>query len=98
MLSFVDLFPLIYNQIRPLLDQIKQSIMIEVNYTGQFENLLHSHLDWRPNFRIHPLSGETPTHSSIIPKIKQIIDTPEPVLKKKPVTYLGYQSEGATAR
>jgi 2-oxoglutarate ferredoxin oxidoreductase subunit alpha len=98
MLSFVDLFPLPYNQIRPLLDQIKQSIMIEVNYTGQFENLLHSHLDWRPKFTIHPLSGETPTHSSIIPKIKQIIDTPEPVLKKKPVTYLGYQSEGATAR
>jgi 2-oxoglutarate ferredoxin oxidoreductase subunit alpha len=98
MLSFVDIFPLPYDQIRPLLDQINQSILIEVNFTGQFENLLHLHLDWRPNFNIHPLSGETPTHSSLIPKIMEILEGQIPQSKRKSVSYLGYQSEGATAR
>ncbi len=72
-LSFVDLHPLPFNKIKPYLEKIKHSILIEVNYTGQFEKLLHEHLDWRPDEAIHPLSGETPTHDSIIQDINNIL-------------------------
>jgi 2-oxoglutarate ferredoxin oxidoreductase subunit alpha len=74
MLSFADLFPLPYKKIQPLLTDIKHSIMYEVNWTGQLENLIHHHLDWRADNRIHPLSGETPTSSSIINEIKECFD------------------------
>ena len=47
--------------------------MIEVNYTGQFENLLKLECDWKIDYRIHPLSGETPTSSSLIPEILEVI-------------------------
>ncbi len=47
--------------------------MIEVNYTGQFENLLKLECNWEIDYRIHPLSGETPTSSSLIPEILKVI-------------------------
>jgi pyruvate/2-oxoacid:ferredoxin oxidoreductase alpha subunit len=72
MLSFFDLFPLPYQKIQSYLDKIQNSLMIEVNYTGQLENLLHSHLNWRPDNRIHPLSGENPTPSYILTEIEKL--------------------------
>lgn len=75
MLSFVDLFPLPDEKIRPFLTDIRHAILYEVNYTGQLENLIHQHLDWRPDDRVHPLSGETPTPSSIFQEIRELIDS-----------------------
>jgi 2-oxoglutarate ferredoxin oxidoreductase subunit alpha len=72
MLSFFDLFPLPYQKIQSYFDKIQNSLIIEVNYTGQLENLLHSHLNWRPNNRIHPLSGENPTPSYILTEIEKL--------------------------
>ena len=73
MFSFVDLSPFPYNKIRPIIDRLRYSIIYEVNYTGQLENLIHKHLDWRPNDRIHSLSGENPTPSSIISEIRELL-------------------------
>jgi pyruvate/2-oxoacid:ferredoxin oxidoreductase alpha subunit len=73
-LSFVDLHPLPYNKIKPYIEKIQHSIIIEVNYPGQFEKLLHEHLDWKPNDVIHPLSGETPTHDSIIKDLNKVLE------------------------
>ncbi len=74
MFSFVDLSPFPYNKIRPIIDRLRYSIIFEVNYTGQLENLIHKHLDWRPNDRIHSLSGENPTPSSIINEIRELLN------------------------
>ncbi|MHA2503292.1 MAG: 2-oxoacid:acceptor oxidoreductase subunit alpha, partial [Candidatus Kariarchaeaceae archaeon] len=57
MLSFADIYPLPFEKVSPYLEEINTSIMIEVNYTGQLENLIHQHLNWRPDYTIHPLSG-----------------------------------------
>ncbi|MHA2251153.1 MAG: 2-oxoacid:acceptor oxidoreductase subunit alpha [Candidatus Kariarchaeaceae archaeon] len=99
MLSFVDLFPLPYSKIKPLLTKIKHSIMFEVNFTGQFEGLLHQHLDWKADERIHPLTGENPTASSIISDIQNIIkfDLEQAVELKSSFEYYS-GDEGATAR
>ena len=72
-LSFVDLHPLPFDEIQPYIDKIKHSIIIEVNYAGQFEILLHEHLGLRPDEAIHPLSGETPTHDTIVKEIKNLV-------------------------
>jgi 2-oxoglutarate ferredoxin oxidoreductase subunit alpha len=77
MLSFVDLFPLPYLKIKPILSKVKHSIFFEVNYTGQLENLIHSHLGWRPDHRIHSLSGETPTPSYILKEIDKLFKSLE---------------------
>ena len=71
--SFADIYPLSVHKIIPVLEKIQNSIMIEVNYTGQFENLLKLECDWKIDYRIHPLSGETPTSSSLIPEILEVI-------------------------
>ncbi|MFW9853939.1 MAG: 2-oxoacid:acceptor oxidoreductase subunit alpha [Candidatus Thorarchaeota archaeon] len=74
-LSFVDLFPLPYKKIKPFLANIHHAVLYEVNYTGQLENLIHQYLDWRPDERVHPLSGETPTPSGIFQEIRELIDS-----------------------
>ena len=66
--SFADIYPLSVDKIIPVLEKVQKSIMIEVNYTGQFENLLKLECNWEIDYRIHPLSGETPTSSSLIPE------------------------------
>ncbi|MHA1977338.1 MAG: 2-oxoacid:acceptor oxidoreductase subunit alpha [Candidatus Hodarchaeales archaeon] len=70
MLSFFDLFPLPSQKIHPFLKKIKHSIFFEVNYTGQLENVIHSHLNWKADARIHSLSGETPTPSYILKELE----------------------------
>lgn len=72
--SFADLFPLPYEKIIPILDQINTSIMIEVNTTGQFESLIHEHTGWRPDYRIHPVDGETPTPSQLTGWIRKVLE------------------------
>ncbi|NDB28179.1 2-oxoacid:acceptor oxidoreductase subunit alpha [archaeon] len=71
--SFADIYPLSVDKIIPVLEKVQKSIMIEVNYTGQFENLLKLECNWEIDYRIHPLSGETPTSSSLIPEILKVI-------------------------
>jgi 2-oxoglutarate ferredoxin oxidoreductase subunit alpha len=99
MLSFVDIFPLPHEKIKSLLEKINFGIMIEVNYTGQFEDLLHNYLDWRPHARIHPLSGETPTPSSIISQLNHILQS-QGLFEKDSQPYVSsyYTDEGTTAR
>jgi len=72
LLAFAEIYPLPVEKVSALLAQIKTGIMIEVNYTGQFEDLLHVHCDWQADYRIHPLSGETPSASSLLREIKQL--------------------------
>ncbi|MHA2097372.1 MAG: 2-oxoacid:acceptor oxidoreductase subunit alpha, partial [Candidatus Kariarchaeaceae archaeon] len=73
MLSFVDMFPFPYDEAKPIFKLINYGIMYEVNYTGQFENLIHHHLDWKADARIHPLNGETPTPDSIIEELHNTV-------------------------
>lgn len=73
LLSFSELFPLPYSKIRELLGKVNHSIMFEVNYTGQFENLIHHHLGWRADDRIHPLKGDTPTPDLILRHIQKLL-------------------------
>jgi 2-oxoglutarate ferredoxin oxidoreductase subunit alpha len=85
MLSFVDMFPFPHNKARQLFEKINYGIMYEVNYTGQFENLIHHHLDWKPDTRIHPLDGETPTPDMIITKLYNIIKIKEPAIESEKI-------------
>lgn len=73
-LSFKDLYPLPVNKIIPELKKIKTGIMLEVNHTSQFEQLLFIHTNWRPFSNIHIMSGETPTANEIIPRLEVIIE------------------------
>ena len=68
-LSFSDIYPFPTEKIEPLLRSIKTGVMIEVNYSGQFEELIYLNTGWKPDYRIHPLSGETPTPSSLYREI-----------------------------
>ena len=77
MLSFVDLFPFPFEKFLPFIKNIKTSIMFEVNYTGQLENLIHHHTDWKPTHSIRPLHGETPTPSSITLEITELLNQEE---------------------
>ena len=73
-LSFKDLYPLPISKIIPELQKIKHGIMVEVNHTSQFEQLLFINTHWRPFENIHLLNGETPTAKELIPKLLEIID------------------------
>lgn len=73
MISFVDLYPFPFSKVRKYFERIKFGIMFEVNYTGQFEQLIYQHLAWKPNKHIHPLSGENPTPESILESITTIL-------------------------
>ena len=47
--------------------KIKYAIIIEVNFTGQFEALLRKETEWNPQGKsIHPLTGEVPTKKYLI--------------------------------
>ena len=72
MLSFAELFPLPTNKILPLLNLIKTAVMIEVNYTGQFEQLIYQECGWKPKYRIHPLTGESPSADSLLQELKKL--------------------------
>ena len=41
--------------------------MVEVNHTAQFEQLLFTYTNWRPQANVHILSGETPTAHELVP-------------------------------
>ncbi len=77
-LSFKDIYPLPVNKIIPELQKIKTGIMIEVNHTSQFEQLLFTHTNWRPFDNIHLMSGETPTAHEIIPRCLSIMNLSTP--------------------
>ncbi|MDH5647610.1 MAG: 2-oxoacid:acceptor oxidoreductase subunit alpha, partial [Candidatus Heimdallarchaeota archaeon] len=71
-LSFSNLFPIPIQLTKEKLQQIKYSIMFEINYTNQFEQLLYLYVDWKVNNRIKHLNGETSTPNLIIKKIFQL--------------------------
>lgn len=73
-LSFKDLYPLPVSKIIPELQKIRTGIMVEVNHTGQFEQLLFTHTNWRPFDNIHLMNGETPTAHEIVPKCLAIME------------------------
>ena len=72
LLSFKDIHPLPIDKIIPELQKIKTGIMIEVNFTSQFEQLLFNNTHWRPFDNIHLMSGETPTANELIPQCLKI--------------------------
>ena len=69
LLSFKDIYPLPIKKIIPELQKIRTGIMIELNHTSQFEQLLFTHTNWRPANNIHFMSGETPTANELIPEL-----------------------------
>ncbi|MCY3410684.1 MAG: 2-oxoacid:acceptor oxidoreductase subunit alpha [Candidatus Heimdallarchaeota archaeon] len=73
MLCFSEIFPLPYQKIKGLLEETGTTIFFEVNFTGQFENLIHQHLNWKADYRLHPLSGETQTADIIIKDLRQLM-------------------------
>ena len=72
MLSFSDLYPLPVEKIEPFLDAINTAVMIEVNYSGQLEQLLYQHTGWKPDHHIHPLTGETPTATTLLRELQDL--------------------------
>ncbi len=91
MLSFAEMFPFPYDEARPIFQKIKYGIMFEVNYTGQFESLIHHHLDWKPKARINPIGGETPTPDMIITELYKIVKIKEPASEKERMGAWTYQ-------
>ena len=66
-LSFVDIHPLPVVKVKKELEKIKYGIVVEINYTGQFEALLKNETEWIPQGKsIHPLTGEAPTKKYLI--------------------------------
>ena len=66
-LAFRDMFPLPEKKVLLELNKIKHGIMLEVNYTGQLQDLLYLRTGWKPQgTSIHPITGEAPTRKIII--------------------------------
>ena len=66
-LAFRDMFPLPEKKVLLELNKIKYGIMLEVNYTGQLQDLLYLRTGWKPQGKsIHPISGEAPTRKNIV--------------------------------
>jgi 2-oxoglutarate ferredoxin oxidoreductase subunit alpha len=66
-LSFVDLHPLPVKKVTKELEIVNYGIIVEVNFTGQFEALLNIETNWKPHGKsIHPLTGEAPTSKYLL--------------------------------
>ncbi|MFV2015643.1 MAG: hypothetical protein ACC656_09465, partial [Candidatus Heimdallarchaeota archaeon] len=69
LLSFKDLYPFPSHLTIPELKKIKKGIIIECNFTGQFEKILYLNTGWRPLDSLRFISGETPTGYEIVMEI-----------------------------
>ncbi|MHA2278771.1 MAG: hypothetical protein ACXAC2_23580, partial [Candidatus Kariarchaeaceae archaeon] len=66
-LSFVDLHPLPVDKVIKELEKVNYGIVVEVNFTGQFETLLYIETSWKPHGKsIHPLTGEALTSKYLL--------------------------------
>ncbi len=79
-LIFTNMFPLPVEKVKTELNKIKKSIIVEINYTGQLEQLLFTYTGWRPNGIIRHIDGELLTRTRMVKFMKNmVIDGIEPL-------------------
>lgn len=70
-LTFSDLFPLSKSKLEPELKKIQHGVMVEMNFTGQFETLICNVTGWKPQgTSIRILDGEPPSAKYLIEELK----------------------------
>ena len=72
-IEFTDLYPLDADRVRALLEGESFTLMIEGNYTGQFERLLRAETGWFPHDRLHKYDGEPFWPEEIAAKVKEAL-------------------------
>ncbi len=72
LLSFSDMFPLPVEKIKRELTKIKTGVIVEINYTGQLEQLLRLYVDYSPNGHIRHIDGEVLTRTRLLQYLKEL--------------------------
>ena len=72
-LEFPTLFPLHADETLRILKDVKRSMSIEANYTGQFARLLRAETGYKPNFAFHKYDGEPFTGREIAERILEVV-------------------------
>jgi 2-oxoglutarate ferredoxin oxidoreductase subunit alpha len=58
-LEFSHVFPLPVNAVLDRLRRARRTVMVEANYTGQFQRLLRAETGWQPDAHFRKYDGET---------------------------------------
>jgi 2-oxoglutarate ferredoxin oxidoreductase subunit alpha len=74
-LEFTDVYPLDAKKVLDLLKGERFTLMIEGNYTGQFERLLRAETGWFPNDRLHKYDGEPFWPEEIVAKVESLLQS-----------------------
>jgi 2-oxoglutarate ferredoxin oxidoreductase subunit alpha len=64
-LEFSHVFPLPVNAVLDRLRRARRTVMVEANYTGQFQRLLRAETGWQPDSHFRKFDGETFTPQEI---------------------------------
>jgi 2-oxoglutarate ferredoxin oxidoreductase subunit alpha len=72
-LEFSQIYPLDATKIREVLERERYTIMVEGNYTGQFERLLRAETGWFPSDTLHKYDGEPFWPEEIVKKVKSVL-------------------------
>ena len=71
--EFTDIWPLDGPKVRELLGRESFTLMIEGNYTGQFERLLRQETGWFPNDTLRKFDGEPFWPEEIVEKVLRVL-------------------------
>ena len=72
-LEFPTLFPFHADETLRILKDVKRTLAIEANYTGQFARLLRAETGYLPNFTYHKYDGEPFTGREIAEQILEVV-------------------------
>ena len=72
-IEFTDVYPLPWTQVRETLQRESFTLMIEGNYTGQFERLIRAETGWFPHDTLKKYDGEPFWPEEIAAKVESIL-------------------------
>ena len=72
-IEFTDIWPLDGPRVREMLGRESFTLMIEGNYTGQFERLLRQETGWFPNDTLRKFDGEPFWPEEIVEKVQRVL-------------------------
>lgn len=72
-IEFTDIYPLDWQKVHAILKAEPVTLMIEANFTGQFERLLRAETGWFPTHTLHKYDGEPFWPEEITHKVEAIL-------------------------
>jgi len=74
-LEFTDIFPLDGAKVKAALEAERFTLMVEGNYTSQFERLIRAETGWFPDERLVKYDGEPFWPEEIVAEVKRVLPT-----------------------